>query len=283
MTLPGKLARFATAFISMVSLAACAGDATAPSSTAAGVAASFAGGATGPDLQISGSASTGSPNAGATFSYTFQIRNSGSTMATSVSFVDTLPAGTGFLGAGATGYPNACSVSNMILTCDLQGITKGSQINVMVTLNAPVTAGSFVNTARLTEAEVDAQPANNVASVTVQVKTALAACTVPAGQSTTDGMIMFGVFGQFSAYEQFEYQVSGVNYWVVTNYFDGTQPLTSVINLDCKTSPAQFVQVGNFVNVTGVVDGTILLPGQTTEIPVLHASVIQVLTHKDKA
>jgi hypothetical protein len=41
--------------------------------------------------------------------------------------------------------------------------------------------------------------------------------------------------------------------------------------------------VGNFVSVTGVVDGEILLPGATTPIPVLRASVIQVLTHKDKA
>lgn len=275
-------ARFATAMICAATLAACAADTTLPSGPPAGAPASFAGGTVGADIQISGSSSTGSPNAGATFSYTYQIKNSGNDNATAVTFTDTLPPGTGFNYATANNSLAPCSTVNMVVTCSLGVLPRGAQSVVAINLNAPVTAGSFANAGHAAAAESDPQPANNAVTVTVQVKTALAACVVPAGQTTYDGMVMFGAMDQFSAIEQFEYQVNGVNYWVVTNYFDGTQPLTAVINLDCKTSPAQFVQVGNFVNVTGVVDGTIVLPGTTTAIPVLHATVVQVLTHKDK-
>jgi hypothetical protein len=45
-----------------------------------------------------------------------------------------------------------------------------------------------------------------------------------------------------------------------------------VINLSCKQSPVQFVQVGSFVNVTGTIDGS-----------AVDASFVQVPTFKDKA
>jgi uncharacterized repeat protein (TIGR01451 family) len=236
---------------------------------------------TGADIQITGSASTGSPNAGAAFTYTFQVKNNAGLDATDVLFTDTLPAGTGYNFTTASGSVSPCSEATTVVTCTLGTIPKGSQVNVAVGLDAPVIAGSFTNTGRVVSSVADPQIANNAVTVTTQVKTALAPCALPAGEFTSDGLVMFGALDSFSAYENFEYQVQGVNYWVVTNYFDGTRPLTDVINLDCKTSPVQFVQVGNFVNVTGVVDGTIVLPGQTVAMPVLHASVIQVLTHKD--
>jgi uncharacterized repeat protein (TIGR01451 family) len=233
------------------------------------------------DVQISGSSSTGSPNAGATFTYTFQVKNSNGDASTNIVLTDTLPVGTAYNSAVVNGFSAPCSASVMVVTCNIGTLPKGSQSVVTISLNAPVTAGSFTNTGVVTSDTPDPQPSNNRVTVTAQVKTALAACVVPPNQTTYTGLVMFGTMDQFGVYEQFEYQVNGVNYWVVTNYFDGTQPLTSVINLDCKVSPAQFVQVANFVIVTGVVDGTILLPGQTTPIPVLHASVVQVLTHKD--
>jgi uncharacterized repeat protein (TIGR01451 family) len=285
--LPRRLfsARTAAIVFANLILVSCAQDLVAPSTASAppGTNALQSGGvASGADLQISGSASTGSPNAGAAFSYTFQIKNSGPDAATDAMFVDTLPAGTGFNYATGNGVVFPCSTSNMVVTCALGTIEKGSQSLVVVNLDAPVTAGSFTNTGRAASSSADPQPSNNAVTVTVQVKKALAACSLPAGQSTYDGLVMFGATDGFSAIESFEYQATnGVAYWVETNYFDGNAPLTTVINLDCKTSPAQFVQVGNFVNVTGIVSGTIVLPGTATPIPILHASVIQVLTHKD--
>jgi uncharacterized repeat protein (TIGR01451 family) len=274
-------ARSATILAGII-LTGCSRDIVAPANAPGGTALAAGGVASGSDLQISGSASTGSPNAGAAFSYTFQIKNSGPDAASDVTFTDTLPAGTGFNYATANGIVFPCAEATMIVTCNLGAISKGSQSVVVVNLDAPVTAGSFTNTGHTASSSTDPQLANNAVTVTVQVKTALAACTVPAGQTTLDGMVMFGSVDSFAALESFEYQATnGVTYWVVTNYFDGTAPLTTVINLDCKQSPAQFIQVGNFVNVTGTVGGTIVLPGTTTPIPILNASVIQVLTHKD--
>lgn len=52
---------------------------------------------------ITGSASTGSPDPGALFSYTFQVKNSGPDTASAVSFRDPLPLGTGYVSATANG------------------------------------------------------------------------------------------------------------------------------------------------------------------------------------
>jgi uncharacterized repeat protein (TIGR01451 family) len=279
----GSSVRVTAALSAALILTSCARDIVAPGNLVPGASAAQAGGvSSGADLQISGSASTGSPNAGAAFSYTFQIKDNGPDAASDVTFTDSLPAGTGFNYATANGVVFPCSVSTMIVTCGLGVIPKGSQSIVVVNVNAPVTVGTFSNTGHTASTSVDPQPSNNAVTVTAQVKTALAACALPAGQMTLDGMVMFGSVDSFGAMEGFEYQATnGVTYWVVANYFDGTAPLTSVINLDCKESPAQFIQVGNFVNVTGTVGGTIVLPGTTTPIPILNASVIQVLTHKD--
>src|SRR5437868_1627333 len=72
--------------------------------------AAFAGGgtSTGADLQVSGSASTGSPIAGQPFNYIFQVRNSGPEDAGGATFTDQLPAGTTFVGASAAGAQNSC-------------------------------------------------------------------------------------------------------------------------------------------------------------------------------
>ena len=249
--------------------------------TAAALAAAFfaAGahaGTTGADLQISGSASSGSPDPGGALAYTFQIRNSGTDNADGVVFTDTLPAGTTYLGAGASGIPFACSFAGDVVSCTLQTVTKGSQYTVTVTVDAPPTAGTFSNTGTVSSTTPDVQPANNSSTVTAQVKVPV--CPMPAGQSTLTGLVTAKYSNSFGLFENFTLQVNGVNYYVRTNFYDGTAPLTTVINLSCKQSPVQFVQVANFVNVSGVVDGT--LPDGT---PVLVASFVQVLTFKDKA
>lgn len=278
------IARASLPALCLVTFAACSDSVTptGPRSAAQATAAFAATRGNSTDIQLSGSASSGSPDAGASVSYTFQLRNGSANAASNVVFTDTLPAGTAYLGAGVTGVPFGCSQAMMVVTCNIGTVLKGSQYNIVVTITAPITAGEFTNTGIVTTDTPDSQSSNNSAAVTAQIRTALAACAQTAGLTTSDGLVMFGVLDSFSAYEQFELQVNGVNYWVVTNYFDGTQPLTTVINLDCKTSPAQFVQVGNFVNVSGTLDGTtITLPGQTASLPVLRANVIQVLTHKD--
>jgi hypothetical protein len=83
-------------------------------------------------------------------------------------------------------------------------------------------------------------------------------------------------------FENFGFSAGGVTYTVVTNFYDGTRPLSAVVNLDCKQSSVQLVQVANFVNVTGTV-GNEILPGSSVPTPVIHTSVVQVFTHKDRA
>ena len=91
---------------------------------------------------------------------------------------------------------------------------------------------------------------------------------------------MLGFTNSLGMFENFQFAVNGVNYTVLTNFYDGSSPLTHVINLDCQTSPVQFIGVSTFVNVTGVITNEIL-PGDTQPTPVIHASFVQVLTHKD--
>src|SRR5436190_1590670 len=171
----------------------------APASTALA-----AGGGTGSDLQVSGSASTGSPGPGQTFMYTFQVKNSGPDTATA---------------------------------------------------------------------------ANNSVTVNAQVK--VATCALPAGQTTTLGLVAWKNFNSAGMFENFHlYGNDGVQYDVITNFYDGTAPLTNVINLACQQSPNSWIGVANFVYVTGTVS-TAVLPGSTVATPVIYASVVQVLFFKD--
>ena len=250
--------------VAVLALAASASAATARAGT------------TGADLQISGSASSGSPDPGGRLSYTFQIRNTGSAGADGVVFTDAIPAGTSYLGTGVSGLPFACSFAAGVVSCNLQTIPRGSQLTVILTVNAPTTPGTFSDTGAVSSTTPDVQPANNSTTITAQVKAAV--CPIPAGQSTLSGVVTAKYTDALGLFENFELQVNGVNYFVRTNFYDGSAPLTTVINLNCAQSPVQFVQVGNFVNVSGLVDD--VLPDGT---PVLDASFVQVLTFKDKA
>jgi uncharacterized repeat protein (TIGR01451 family) len=253
-------------------------------------AALAAGGtASGADLQASGSASTGSPVAGQPFTYNFQVKNAGPSDASSSSFSDQLPAGTVLTSAQATsnGVATQCSAADgsgaKVVSCDLGTILKGGQATVQINVNAPSTAGTYSDTGTASSPLADPQPSNNSATVTVKVQP-LPTCTLPAGQTTMHGMVMEKYTNSSGLFEDFLFQVNGVNYYVKTNFYDGTLPLTSIVNLLCKPVSTVFVQGGEFIDVTGTDSGTtITLPGTTTPIEVLNASVIQVPFYFDKA
>jgi uncharacterized repeat protein (TIGR01451 family) len=235
---------------------------------------------TGADLQVSGSASTGSPNPGAPYTYTFQVKNAGPDSADASTFTDALPAGAAFSYATVNGVAGACAATNGVVSCSLGTIAKGSQATVVVGATAPVAAGSFSSTGTAASSASDPQPGNNSATVTVQVK--VATCPLPAGQTTLNGLVMLKYTNSFGLFENFQLSVGAVTYTVLTNFYDGSAPLTTVIDLVCKQSPVQFVQVGNFVNVTGTI-GSAPVFGSTVATPVIYASVVQTLTFKDKA
>jgi hypothetical protein len=145
----------------------------------------------------------------------------------------------------------------------------------------------------VTSGTPDPNPTNNAVTISAQVKVGLVgACSVPAGQTTLHGMVMWTgsttlASGQ-QAIQNFAFQAdNGVLYWVETNFYDAAAgPLTSVINLDCKTSPVQFIVTGEFVTVTGTLgtDTVQLFPASAgvPPAPTFVGSVVQVPTHKDK-
>jgi uncharacterized repeat protein (TIGR01451 family) len=140
----------------------------APASAAFAAGGSTGGGA---DLQVSGSASTGSPSAGSSFSYTFQVKNSGPDSATAAAFSDALPAGTGYNFATVNGSSTPCSILNTTVSCDLGAIASGGQATVVINAYAPVTVGTYPDTGTVASGTADPNSANNSVTVTVQVKT----------------------------------------------------------------------------------------------------------------
>src|SRR5205085_4508851 len=158
----------------------------------ASVAYAGGGTTTGADIQVSGSASTGSPGPGQPFSYTFMVKNSGPDTATAVNFTDPLPVGT-TLGFGTVnGFSAPCSTTTGAngvgtVSCNLFDIVKGSQATVVVYLDAPMTAGTFSDTGNVTSSVADPQLSNNSVTVTAQGK--VATCAFPAGPTTPGGVV----------------------------------------------------------------------------------------------
>src|SRR3954471_9939874 len=89
---------------------------------------------TGADMQVSGSASSGSPLVGSSLNYTFQVKASGPDTANGIVFTDALPPGMTYVAAGVGGFPNACSFANGTVTCNLGSLGKGSQVNVVISV-----------------------------------------------------------------------------------------------------------------------------------------------------
>ena len=160
--------RFASiAAVSMLCALAPAGAAVASGGTTTT--------ASGGDLQVAGSASTGSPAPGAAYTYTFQVKNTGPGVATAVTFSDPLPAGTVFNYATDNGSTLPCAAFGNLsggatASCNLGDIAKGSQATVVVSVNAPQTATTYANTGTATSTATDPQPTNNAVTVTVTVK-----------------------------------------------------------------------------------------------------------------
>ncbi len=102
---------------------------------------------------------------GQTITDTFTISNNGPAQATEVMFTDTLPAGTSYAGASAS--QGSC-MGTTTVTCSLGVLNAGASATVTVMLT-PSQAGSVSNTASVSGAQPDPDPANNMASVTTVV------------------------------------------------------------------------------------------------------------------
>jgi uncharacterized repeat protein (TIGR01451 family) len=132
-----------------------------------------------PDIQISGSPSTGTPAASAQFSYTYQIKNSGQATATAVTFTDVLPSEldpAGFksvtVSDGSVCTAPVLPDSNQVLiSCDLGDMAPGAQKTVTVVVTAPPTSGTIViNTATAYQTNGDSNWGNGDRKITVTVR-----------------------------------------------------------------------------------------------------------------
>jgi uncharacterized repeat protein (TIGR01451 family) len=141
------------------------------------------------DIQISGSASNGSPAVGSTFTYTYQIKNAGPWGTYGgLTFTDTLPASLTFVGSAVTQatldrttgqevqftVQNACSAVGQTVVCPLRDMTNAglpNQATITLTVAASGPAQLIANTATVHTAspQNDSNLANN--SVTINVAT----------------------------------------------------------------------------------------------------------------
>ncbi|MCO6475268.1 MAG: DUF11 domain-containing protein, partial [Phaeodactylibacter sp.] len=129
---------------------------------------------TGPiaDLSITKSDSADPLNAGGAFSYSLDVSNAGPSTATSISVSDHLPAGFGFVSASGTGWN--CGESGGIVTCTRASLGVGAAPSITINVTAPGSAGNITNTASVSAAEIDCNPANNSNSESTAI-------TVPPG------------------------------------------------------------------------------------------------------
>jgi uncharacterized repeat protein (TIGR01451 family) len=142
------------------------------------------------DLAISKSDAPDPVVAGATLTYTLLVVNAGPSDATSVSAVDTLPAGVTF--GTATPNQGTCAPVAGTVTCALGTIAAGGVATIAITVT-PTTAGIISNTATVSAATPDPVPGNNAdteqttvgASADLSIGKTDGVATVAAGASTT--------------------------------------------------------------------------------------------------
>jgi uncharacterized repeat protein (TIGR01451 family) len=101
---------------------------------------------------------------GSNATFTARVSNNGTSTATNVSFIDTLPAGLTLVSAAST--QGSCG-SSAPLTCNLGTIAAGATATITIVARA-TEPGTLVNRATVTSSEADTNLANNSAQATVK-------------------------------------------------------------------------------------------------------------------
>lgn len=102
--------------------------------------------------------------------YTLAVANAGPAVATDVIVTDTLPASVVFQSAGGSGW--SCGEAAGVVTCTRPSLPVGAAPNITITVTAPPTAQTLVNTASVDGAESDPVSANNSDTETTTVTAA---------------------------------------------------------------------------------------------------------------
>jgi uncharacterized repeat protein (TIGR01451 family) len=137
---------------------------------------------TGADLSITVSASPHPALVGEPLTYNLSVANAGPT---GVTVTDTLPSSVIFV--SATPSQGTCSQSSGTVTCPFGTLAKGASATVTITVT-PNSPGTISNTASVTSATTDPNPANNSATemTTVDPAADLAVTNVAGVQKVKD-------------------------------------------------------------------------------------------------
>src|SRR5450759_3763656 len=125
--------------------------ATNPAALLSGPRASVSGGGgtVQPDIQLNGSASTNSPVAGATYSYTFQAKNSGTATAPGVTFGTVLPGQLppALFQRVTNSDGSACTAqfvdAQVYIACNLDDMAVGVQKTITIVVTAPASGLTY--------------------------------------------------------------------------------------------------------------------------------------------
>ncbi|MCB0043624.1 MAG: DUF11 domain-containing protein, partial [Caldilinea sp.] len=119
------------------------------------------------DMTIGKSDGPDPVTAGELLTYTLVVTNNGPAVATDVSVVDLLPAGTSFVSVTSTQ-----GLCNGGVSCQLGDVAVGATatITVVVRVDSDTPAGDVTNNARVSAANPDPTPGNNSASATTTVE-----------------------------------------------------------------------------------------------------------------
>lgn len=103
---------------------------------------------------------------GSNVTYTIAVTNNGPTTAANVVVTDTIPAGTSVVSATST--QGSC-VGTAPVVCTIGSMNIGAQATITLVVKLPSTQGTFTNTAVVTAANTESNPANNTSSASVTV------------------------------------------------------------------------------------------------------------------
>src|SRR5205823_14572823 len=110
------------------------------------------------DLSLTQNDSVDPSLAGSQLTYTIQVRNNSSALATGVLVTDTMPAGASFVSASST--KGSCTRSGGIVTCRIPSLTAAAAATITLKVK-PVASGAISNTATAEANEPESNPADN--------------------------------------------------------------------------------------------------------------------------
>jgi uncharacterized repeat protein (TIGR01451 family) len=125
--------------------------------------------ATATDLSITKNTAATTAFGGNPITYTLAVSNLGTSPANTVSVTDTLPAGSTFVSASGSGW--TCNNVAGVVTCTVATLPAGAAPVINLTINAPqvASAGTLSNTATVSSATTDTNPANNSSTKNVPI------------------------------------------------------------------------------------------------------------------